>query len=181
MKKLCGTLLVLLTINSGLAAVRVAGVLFPSEFVYLNGMERDTLSPVSVGDVIRTKERGSASLQFPHIIAVIPPDSVVRVESESLALDTGTISINMGNEVKSVSPPELVFDSPRQGTLFINARDLRFKPTSTALTEFDVTRSNGLISVKARKNSVTMSCGSRTVIIQEGNQVSRADKADCRR
>jgi hypothetical protein len=179
MKKLSGTLLVLVIIHFAFAETpRVAGVLLPSQFVYLNGTERDTLSPVSVGDVIRTKERGSASLQFVHTIALIPPDSVVRIESKTIALDTGTISMNIGNELKPVSAPELTINSLAHGMLSVEARHFQIRPTSTALTEFDVTRSNGLISVTARKNAVTMSSGSRTVLIPEGHQVSRADKAE---
>ena len=92
----------LVVLSSAFAASTDAtGVLFGNE-VYLNGIELGTYTAVTPGDVIRTKERSGATLQFPHSIAMITPDSVVRVENQSLVLDVGTITLTTGEDVKGV-------------------------------------------------------------------------------
>jgi len=97
-----GVPLVLVVFSSAFAAsTGVTGVLFGSE-VYLNGIELGTYTAVTSGDVIRTKERAGATLQFPHSIALVTPDSVVRVENQSLVLDVGSITLRTGEDVKGV-------------------------------------------------------------------------------
>jgi hypothetical protein len=55
----------LLVISVGVAAsTDPVGMLYPSESVYLNGIEVDHSNPVTPGDVIRTKERGTATVQI---------------------------------------------------------------------------------------------------------------------
>ncbi len=51
---------------------------------------------------------------------------------------------------------------------------------SMATGQFDVIRASGAIQIFARKNSITISCGPGTPItVKEGQQISRADAADC--
>jgi hypothetical protein len=169
----------LLVVSVGVAAsTDPVGMLNPSESVYLNGIEVDHSNPVTPGDVIRTKERGTATVQIVRSIALIPPDSVVRLESGSLALDTGTISMRTGKGVEILIPGDMKINSDHS-FVTIYARDFKISPGAADFTEFEVTRSNGLIAVTARKNAVLVSCGSRTLTLQEGNQISRADKPDC--
>jgi hypothetical protein len=59
------------------------------------------------------------------------------------------------------------------------ARDFKITPTSGDWTEFYVTRASGSIQIIARKNSVTVTCGSNSSIVREGQQISRDDAADC--
>ncbi len=171
-------LLILLS-SSVVAGIRPLGVLYPAEFVYLNGTEVDQLSPVLAGDVIRTKERGNASLQFSRSVALIPPESVVRIESGSLAIDTGTISMHSGEKVEVVIPGNLKITSAEPPGMRILARDFTVRPASTVLTEFDVTRSNGRIAITASKSTVLVICGHDTVTVLEGHRISRLDKPGC--
>ena len=48
------------------------GVLYPAELVYLNGTEIDSSHGLMAGDVIHTRERGTATLQFAGAIALFP-------------------------------------------------------------------------------------------------------------
>jgi hypothetical protein len=90
----------LLVILAGISARTESptGVLYPAESVYLNGTETDSSHALMAGDVIRTRERGTATLQFAGSIALIPPDSVVRLEMGNLALDSCTISMKTGKD-----------------------------------------------------------------------------------
>src|SRR5690349_20227183 len=102
-------LLSLLVASIGVAARTElpAGILYPTQAVYLNETEIDVSSTITKGDVIRTKERGVATLQFADSVALIPPESVVRLEEGWLALDTGTISMKTGREVRPALPENL--------------------------------------------------------------------------
>jgi hypothetical protein len=156
-----------------------AGMLYPNESVYLNGTEIDHSNPVSAGDVIRTKERGAATLHLARSIALIPPDSVIRLEGQSLAIDTGTISLSAGNGVRPVLPTGVNLDPTGHQRIAVYARDFKMTPANADLTEFDVMRSNGLIAISARKNAVLVSCGAHSFNVGEGSQLSRVDKSDC--
>jgi hypothetical protein len=107
-RKLKTGLILLGLVYSCMAASRnVIGVLYPFSSVYLNGNELGELSTVTAGDVIRTKDHGMASLHSSRSVTSIPPDSVVRIENGSLALDGGTISMNAGEGIASVIPETL--------------------------------------------------------------------------
>ena len=151
--------------------------LFGNE-VYLNGIELGTYTAVTPGDVIRTKERSGATLQFPHSIAMITPDSVVRVENQSLVLDVGTITLTTGEDVKGVVA-DIRIGAPGTPKIAVQARDLLVTPASKEFTAFEVTRSNGLIAVKAGKISLVISCGSRNMRLEQGHSMSPVDKSGC--
>ena len=145
-----------------------AGVLYPAESVYLNGAEIDSWHAVMTGDVIRTRERAGATLQLARSIALIPPESIVRLEKGRLALDSGTISTTIGKDVRTVLAEGIKITPAADGALSILARDLAIAPASSATTEFDVTRSNGLIVITVHKNKVIVSCGSHNSSVEEG-------------
>lgn len=120
--------------SSGVRArTDAAGLLYPMQSVYLNGTEIDSSHTVTTGDV-DTKESGTATLQFSGSIVLIPPDSVVKLESGWLGLDTGTISMKTGKEGRPVLPDELKIAPSAGGGLSFLARDLRISPASADTT-----------------------------------------------
>jgi ferric-dicitrate binding protein FerR (iron transport regulator) len=79
-----------------------------------------------------------------------------------VALDRGQISVATGNGFT------------------VNARDFRITPVTKDWTQFYVTRSGGTISVIARKNDVTINCGSGSgETVKEGHQITREDADNC--
>ncbi len=173
------SLLIPVLVSSALAATTgTIGVLFPANSVYLNGMDTVKYGPITVGDVIRTRERGLATLQFRHSVALIPPDSVVRIDSKFLVVDTGTVSLRTGEEVMGITA-DVKTDIDDSLNLRVQARDFRIGPFSKHETTLEVTRSNGLIAVRAVKNAVSITCGARALRIEEGHQISGMDKPGC--
>src|SRR5450432_1576015 len=60
------------------------------------------------------------------------------------------------------------------------ARDLKITPVSSDWTEFYVTRASGSIQILARKNDVTVNCGTNSsATVKQGQQISRDDSGDC--
>ena len=109
---------------------------------------------------------------------MITPDSVVRVKNQSLVLDVGTITLTTGEHVKGVVA-DIRIGAPGLQKLLCRPRDLLVTPASKEFTAFEVTRSNGLIAVKAGKNSLVISCGSRNMRLEQGHSMSPVDKSGC--
>lgn len=130
--------------------------------VYLNGGQLSTSNAVVAGDVIQTKDNGTATINGPVGSVAIEPNSIVRFQGQSVALDRGQISIGTGQ------------------SLSVNARDFRITPVSNDWTQFYVTRTGGSINIIARKNDVTINCGSSgTDRVKQGQQISRLDADNC--
>lgn len=130
--------------------------------VYLNGGLLSNSNAVVAGDVIQTKDNGTAAINGPGGSVALEPNSIVRFQGQSVALDRGQISVGTG-----------------QG-LTVNARDFRITPVSNEWTQFYVTRTGGSINVIARKNDVTINCGSSGAErVKEGQQISRLDADNC--
>ena len=159
--KATSAFIVLITSVAVLAQEAGTAVLYGTGSVYLNGAQVTNSSAVSAGDVIQTKETGAANINAPGTSVVVESNSIVRYRSEGFALDRGNISVASG---KGVS---------------VFARDFKITPAAGGWTEFYVTRTNGSIGIIARKNPITISCGASSSTIQEGQQMSRDDAANC--
>jgi len=154
--------LVLLMPCALFAADGPTGVIYGTGSVYLDGSQLANSAPVMSGDIIETKEVGVAHLDMSGSTAIIQANAVVRFHAAGLSLDRGSISMATGK------------------SLTVSARDFQITPVSSAWTQFDVTRSGGVIQIAARKNSVTISCGvGAPTVVREGQQMTRADAQDC--
>lgn len=162
MRALICWIVIFLMPSAGFAADGPAGVLYGTGTVYLDGAQLANSMPVLSGDVIETKEVGVAHLDMSGSTAIIQPNAIVRFQAEGLSLDRGSVSMATG---KSLS---------------VSARDFQITPASSAWTQFEVTRSGGVIQIAARKNSVTIKCGvGAPTLIREGHHITRADAQDC--
>jgi len=142
--------------NTGVAVLSGTGG------VYLNGGQLSNSNAVVAGDVIQTKDDGTATINGPIGSVAVEPNSIVRFQGQSVALDRGQISIGTGQ------------------SLTVNARDFRITPVSNDWTQFYVTRTGGYINVLARHNDVTINCGtSSSERVREGHQISRLDADNC--
>ena len=153
-----------LTVLSPFAFAQTTGVavLSGTGSVYLNGVLLSNSNAVVSGDVIQTKDNGTAAINGPGGSVAIEPNSIVRFQGQSVALDRGQISVATGQ------------------SLTVNARDFRITPVSNEWTQFYVTRTGGSINVMARKNDVTINCGSSgSDRVKEGQQISRLDADNC--
>ncbi len=153
-----------LTFLSPFALAQTTGVavLSGTGNVYLNGGQLSNSNAVVAGDVIQTKDSGTATINGPAGSVALEPNSIVRFQGQSVALDRGQISVGTGQ------------------SLTVNARDFRITPVSNDWTQFYVTRTGGSINVIARKNDVTINCGSSGAErVKEGHQISRLDADNC--
>lgn len=153
-----------LSVMSPFAFAQTTGVavLSGTGNVYLNGGLLSNSNAVVAGDVIQTKDNATAAINGPGGSVAVEPNSIVRFQGQSVALDRGQISVGTGQ------------------SLTVNARDFRITPISNEWTQFYVTRSGGSINVIARKNDVAINCGSSgSERVKEGHQISRLDADNC--
>ena len=116
-----------LSVLSPLAFAQMTGVavLSGTGNVYLNGGLLSNSNAVVAGDVIQTKESGTAAINGPGGSVAIEPNSIVRFQGQSVALDRGQISVGTGQ------------------SLTVDARDFRITPASNDWTQSYVTRKGG--------------------------------------
>ena len=153
--------ILVLFVPIALAQSTGVGVVYGVGSVYLNGSQLSNSNAVTAGDVIQTKENGTVTITSQESSIVLEPNSTLRFQGGSVALDRGAVSV-----------------ATSKG-LSVNARDFKITPTSTNWTQFYVTRANGVIDIIARKNDVRIDCASNTTTIKEGHQISRADAENC--
>jgi len=138
------------------------GFLTGNGSIYVNGQQMTVSTAVMPGDVIQTKDAGVANLVESGSGVFLQANTIVRMQNGGLSLDRGTVSIATGKAA------------------LVLARDFKIAPTSTSWTQYDVIRSTGSIQVLARKNSITVSCGTAPpVLVKEGQQLSRPDSFNC--
>jgi len=144
------------------AASGGASVVYGTGTVYVNGARLTNSGALMTGDVVQTKEDGAANISLTGSSVVVDSNSIVRTQAEGFSLDRGAISVATGRG------------------LSVYARDFKITPVdATAWTQYYVTRSSGTIGILARKNAVTVECGSRTETVREGQQLSKEDAASC--
>jgi hypothetical protein len=162
LRKIISGCLVLLTPVALFAQDGGAAVIYGTGTVYLNGAPLSNSSAVTVGDVVQTRDNGVANINAPGATLVVESNTIVRFQSGGFALDRGSVSVATGKG------------------LSVFARDLKITPVSNDWTEFYVTRASGSIQIIARKNNVTVNCGTSSgTTVREGQQVSRDDSGDC--
>ena len=159
-KKIAASLLLLMPAVLS-AQNTAAAVIFPAGTVYLNGAQLSNSSAFMTGDVLQTRENGAANINVAGSSAVVDSNSIVRFQGDGFSLDRGSISVATGKG------------------LSVYARDFKITPVSGEWTQFYITRSSGSIGIIARKASVTVTCGSNTSTVKEGQQISREDAASC--
>lgn len=160
-KIVCG-FLILFTPFALLAQETGAAVIYGTGSVFLNGAQLANSSAVTLRDVVQTRDNGVANINAPGATVVVESNTIVRFQSGGFALDRGSISVATG---KGFS---------------VFARDLRITPVSGDWTEFYVTRTSGSIQILARKNDVTVNCGTNSsTTVKQGQQISRDDSGDC--
>jgi hypothetical protein len=159
-KIVSGILVVLLPLALSAQTAGTA-VVYGTGSVYLNGAQLTTSSATTAGDVIQTRENGFANINAAGSTAVVESNSIVRMQPDGFSLDRGSISVATG----------------KGSSVF--ARDFKITPINNNWTEFYVTRTNGSIGIIARKNDVTVGCGSGSTTVKQGQQISREDAANC--
>jgi hypothetical protein len=126
----------------------------------VNGSRAQRSSALFAGDKVETAKDSVANINVLGSSVLVMPNSAVRFQGDSVAIDHGKISI--------VTSKGMV---ARTG-------DLTIAPAPEKASRFDVSEDNGRVLIAARKGNLTINGGKGTSSLQEGQQTTVDNSQD---
>jgi hypothetical protein len=151
----------LLTLPSFLfAADPGAAMLYANGAAWLNGSHVPNSSAIFVGDLIQTRTDAAANIHSSGSSIMVLGGSLVQFEGVSLKLEHGGISVSTSKGIAAV------------------AGDVHVAPASNAWTEFNVTDTDGVVRIAARKGEVIVTDDKGPVTLAQGQDTTRNEEGD---
>jgi hypothetical protein len=159
--------LTLLAADTGAAVVHTKGG------VWINGAEVADSTAVFPGDVLETKPGSVATLDSEGSSVLIQPESVLKVQANSLSLEHGSVSVGTATSMS------------------VHVNCIKVEPVSSDRTQYDVGDLSGTVQVAAHKNDVNVTQSgtlakasretnsSQSALVHEGQQTTREAAAAC--
>jgi hypothetical protein len=137
------------------AADTGAAMLYAKGTAWLNGGTVPNSSAVFPGDLVQTKTGSMADINAAGSSVMILPDSVVKFEGDSVAIDHGSVSVTTAKGLST------------------RAENFTITPLSRGSAQFDVSNVDGKVLILARKGDVSINDGSETTTLSQGQQTTR--------
>jgi hypothetical protein len=150
-------ILILIVPASTFAADSGSAMLYARGTAWLNGSSVPKTSAVFPGDLVQTKPDSVANINAAGSNVIILPDSLVKFEGAAVSIEHGSVTVATSKGMTT------------------RAGELTISPASNALTEFDVSDLNGTVQIVARKGDLSVSDGSQTSTLAQGEQTTRDD------
>lgn len=150
----------ILTAGPLLGADSGAAMLNTSGAAWLNGVHVPASSAVFSGDMIQTRADSPANIHSPGSSITVLGDSLVRFQGTSLTVKRGGVSVATSKGLATV------------------AGAVRVSPASNAWTEFNVTDTDGTVSIIAQKGDLTVTDDQGTSTLAQGQATTRDDQSD---
>jgi hypothetical protein len=142
------------------AADNNAAMLYTSGTAWVNGAHVPRASSsIFSGDLLQTRSDSVANIKSPGSTITVFSDSMVQFEGSSLRIDHGGVTIATSKGV---------------GT---TVGDVRVLPLGNSWTEFNVIDVDGTVRIAARKGDLTVSDGTSTVTLAQGQETTRDESS----
>jgi hypothetical protein len=142
------------------AADYSAAMLYTNGTAWVNGAHVPRASSsIFSGDLLQTRSDSVANIKSPGSTITVFSESLVQFEGSTLRIDHGGVTIATSKGV---------------GT---TAGDVRVLPLSSAWTEFNVIDVDGTVRIAARKGDLTVSDGTGTVTLAQGQETTRQESS----
>jgi hypothetical protein len=159
-RRMVGCVLLLIVPASLFAADNGAAMLYADGAAWLNGSHVPKSSAIFAGDLVQTRSDSAANIHAAGSSITVFGDSLVQFEGTSLTVEHGGVSVSTSKGV------------------FTTAGDVRVSPASDAWTEFNVTDTDGIVRIAARKGDLTITDESGTVTLAQGQETTRDEQSD---
>jgi hypothetical protein len=159
-RRMVGCLLLLIVPASLFATDNGAAMLYADGAAWLNGSHVPKSSAIFAGDLVQTRSDSAANIHASGSSITIFGDSLVQFEGTSLKVEHGGVSVSTSKGV------------------FTTAGDVRVSPASDAWTEFNVTDTDGIVRIAARKGDLTITDDNGTVTLAQGQETTRDEQSD---
>jgi hypothetical protein len=150
-------MLLALTPSWLLGADSGAAMLYAKGSAWINGASVPRSSAVFPGDLVQTRPDAVVHINATGSSVMIQSDSLVKYEGNAVSLEHGAVSVATTKGM-----------STRAGEVVV-------APVSNEPTQFDVRDVNGTVEISARKGDVSVSNGTETTRLAQGEQTTRDD------
>ena len=134
-----------------------AAMLYANGTAWINGTSVPRSSALFPGDLVQTRPDAVVHINATGSSVMILSDSLVKDEGNAVSVEHGKVKVATTKGM-----------STRAGEVVVT-------PTSPEWTEFDVTDVNGTVEIVARKGDVSISNGTETTRLAQGEQTTRDD------
>lgn len=155
-----GLLLLIVPASLFAADNGAAAMLYADGAAWLNGSHVPKSSAIFAGDLLQTRSDSAANIHAAGASITVFGDSLVQFEGTSLKVEHGGVSVSTSKGV------------------FTTAGDVRVSPSSDAWTEFNVTDTDGIVRIAARKGDLTITDDSGTTTLAQGQETTRDEQSD---
>jgi hypothetical protein len=160
-RKLVSCVLLPLFPASLLAADSNAAMLYTNGTSWVNGAHVPRASSaIFFGDLLQTRSDTVANINSPGSSITVLSGSLVQYEGSSLKIEHGGVTVATSKEVATT------------------AGDVKVVPASSAWTEFNVIDVDGTVRIAARKGDLTVSDGTGTTTLAQGQETTRQETSD---
>ena len=139
------------------AAEQPAAMLYSHGTALVNGNSIARSSAIFTGDLVQTNADSVANINAVGSSVLVLNDSLVEYEEGGLKLEHGGLTISTSKLLKA-----------RAGVVTVS-------PTASMWTEFEVRDVDGTVKIAARKGDLTISDGSGTTTLAQGQETTRDD------
>ena len=134
-----------------------AAMLYANGTAWINGTSVPRSSALFPGDLVQTRPDAVVHINATGSSVMILSDSLVKYEGNAVSVEHGKVKVATTKGM-----------STRAGEIVV-------APASPEWTEFDVTDVNGTVEIVARKGDVSISNGTETTRLAQGEQTTRDD------
>jgi hypothetical protein len=159
-RRMVSCVLLLMVPASLFAADTTAAMLYADGAAWVNGSHVPKSSAIFAGDLVQTRSDSAANIHAPGSSITVFGDSLVQFQGTSLKVEHGGVSVSTSKGI------------------FTTAGDVRVSPVSNAWTEFNVTDTDGIVRIAARKGDLTITDDSGTVTLAQGQETTRDEQSD---
>lgn len=157
LRDVCCWMLLALTPSWLLGADSGAAMLYAKGSAWINGASVSRSSAVFPGDLVQTRPDAVVHINATGSSVMIQSDSLVKYEGNVVSLEHGALSVATTKGM-----------STRAGEVVV-------APVSNEPTQFEVRDVNGTVVISARKGDVSVSNGTETTRLAQGEQTTRDD------
>ena len=132
-------------------------MLYAKGTAWINGSTVPRSSAIFPGDLVQTQPNAVVHINATGSSVMVQSDSLVKYEGDAVSLEHGSVSVVTSKSMRT------------------HAGEVTVVPVSDTHTRFEVTDVNGTVQIVAREGDVSVSQGTDTTRLAQGDQTTRDD------
>jgi hypothetical protein len=137
----------------------VAAMVYSNGPARLNGVSFPKSSAIFSGDLVQTTTDSVAKINALGTSLMVLSDSLVQFEGNAVELEHGRVAVSTSKGMAT------------------RAGDVIVMPAGSVWTQFDVTNMDGQVRIEAQKGDLTVSDGTGTTTLAQGQQMTRDESS----